>query len=108
MIKLPLPLDDYFEAVNTHNIAAMLACFASNAIVHDEGGTYQDITAIKTWIETTTAKYSATVETTDGREQEGTIIVTSQVTGNFDGSPLVMQYRFTMSNDKILALTITA
>jgi hypothetical protein len=35
-IALPLPISSYFDAKNAHDVDAMLATFASDALVHDE------------------------------------------------------------------------
>lgn len=107
MTELTSIVERYLQAVNDHDIAAMASCFAPDAVVHDEGGEYHGIPSIAGWIETTTEKYNVTVEVTDVQEQDGKTIVTNRVTGTFDGSPIVLQHRFTRSNDKITALTIT-
>lgn len=107
-IDLPDIIETYFRAANAHDTAAMSACFTEDAVVHDEGREYRGITAIRDWIDTTTQKYRVTINVTDIKEQSSNVIVSSQVSGNFDGSPVELQFHFTLEGDKIAALTIRA
>ena len=36
-VNLPATLSRYFEAQNRHDIDALVACFAADAVVRDEG-----------------------------------------------------------------------
>ncbi len=105
-IQLPAVIEEYYQAKNRHDTAAMLACFAEEAVVHDEGEELHGTDAIAGWIEKTTSKYRVTVEPTGAKEQNGETIVTSQVSGNFDGSPIELHYHFVVDNDKIASLAI--
>src|SRR3954471_13978351 len=52
--QLPFPLAAYYAAKNKHEVAAMLAPFADDAVVKDEGSEYHGTSAIRSWIEETT------------------------------------------------------
>src|SRR5688572_24684095 len=106
LTTLPAPIAAYFRAKNVHDTAAMLACFAEDAIVHDEEQEYRGITAIEDWIVTTTAKYQVIVDITHSDNQGSATIVTGRVSGNFPGSPVELQFRFIVQSDKIISLTI--
>jgi hypothetical protein len=54
---LPDILDRYFAAQNAHDIEAMVACFAPDAIVRDEGKDIVGTQAIRAWKIETGAKY---------------------------------------------------
>jgi hypothetical protein len=103
---LPDTIASYFQAKNEHDTAAMLVCFAENAIVQDEEQEYQGLTAIEEWIVLTTDKYQDTVKVTNIDDQSDETIVTGHVSGNFPGSPIELQFRFTLEVHKIVNLKI--
>ena len=107
-ITLPDVIKTYFQANNAQDTTAMTACFASDAVVHDEGEEFCGIIAIANWIHETTEKYRATVEVTNVTEQNAELFVTGQVSGNFDGSPIQLEYHFKLEANEIIALTIRA
>lgn len=100
-LNLPAPLPAYFAAKNAHDIDAMLACFAADGSVHDEGKEYRGHSAIRGWIEETTRKYKVTVAPTEVDQSGGAITVKALVSGNFAGSPATLQYRFGVAGGKI-------
>jgi hypothetical protein len=57
---LPPPLAAYYEAKNRHDTDAMLAPFAEDAVVRDEGQEHRGRAAIRTWMEHTIRKYRVT------------------------------------------------
>lgn len=104
---LPDVLDRYFEAQNDHDIDAMVACFASDAEVRDEGRDNVGTDAIRAWKRETSAKYHITAEPIECRVEDDRTIVVVKVSGTFDGSPANLTYRFGFSNDgRIGALEI--
>jgi hypothetical protein len=100
---LPDILQRYFAAQNTHDIEALVSCFAPDAVVRDEGKDIIGMHAIRTWKIETGAKYRITVEPLESRpEAERTIVV-----GTFPGSPANLTYRFGFSIDgRINALEV--
>ncbi len=109
-ITFPQTASTYVEAKNRHDTAGMLATFAPEAIVYDDGGTYRGTAAIGGWIEQTTTDYHVTLAVT-GLTQEGReVAMTALVSGDFDGSPAPFTYLFTLTDDRangqIAALTI--
>ena len=105
-INLPKPVDAYFSA-DRADIEAVAQCFVENAVVKDEGHTYQGLNAIKQWKTDTSKKYIYTSEPFACEDKDGKTIVTSRVTGNFPGSPVDLQYFFSVEGDKIVSLEIT-
>src|SRR4051812_41363819 len=91
---LPDPLDRYFAAQNAHDVDAMVTCFASDAIVHDEGEDIVGTAAIRAWKEKTSARYRITAEPRACRVEDGWTVVVVRVSGTFDGSPANLTYRF--------------
>src|SRR5262249_14205214 len=96
---LPAMLDRYFAAQNAHDVEAMVACFAPDAAVHDEGEEIVGTAAIRTWKQNTSAKYRITAEPLECRDQDGTTVVVVKVSGTFPGSPANLTYRFRFADD---------
>ena len=105
-IQLPALINAYFLAANRHDIASMLAPFADDALVQDEGEQHVGHAAIRAWMDRTTQKYKATVEPRECKLSDGKTTVTGSVTGNFPGSPATLRYGFILSSSEIHRLEI--
>jgi hypothetical protein len=101
-LDLPEPLDRYFAAQNAHDIEAMVACFAPDARVRDEGKDYLGRDDVRRWKEYTVAKYGIRIEPLESREQDGRTIITARVAGNFPGSPANLTYNFGLSSEGLI------
>ena len=74
-LDLPEIIRRYFGAQNAHDIDAMVACFASDARVRDEGHVHIGPDAIRAWKKETSAKYRITVEPVEcGIEGKTTVV----------------------------------
>ena len=96
---LPDILDRYFAAQNAHDIEAMVACFAPDAVVRDEDKDIVGTQAIRAWKIETAGKYRITVEPLKSRPEAGRTIVVVKVSGTFLSSPANLTYRFGFSAD---------
>jgi ketosteroid isomerase-like protein len=96
---LPDILARYFAAQNAHDIDGMVACFAPDAAVHDEGRDIIGTDAVRTWKQETSAKYRITAEPLECTQQDGRTIVVVKVSGTFNGSPAKLTYGFGFSGD---------
>lgn len=103
---LPQPIAAYFSAKNRHDIDAMLAPFAGDAAVKDEGRTITGHAAIRDWIESTTRKYAVTVTPDQITHEPPRTTVRALVAGNFPGSPAHLTYRFVLAGQAITGLEI--
>ena len=56
-LSLPPPIARYVQLKNAGETAELSACFAPNAMVRDEGRTYEGLAAITAWKAVTTRKY---------------------------------------------------
>ncbi len=104
-LHLPKPIAAYFSAEET-GPETVCECFTENAVVKDEGHTYQGRAAIKQWRDEAAAKYEFISEPFACVENDGRIVVTSRLTGNFPGSPVDLRFFFELQGDKIAALEI--
>ena len=105
-VDLPTPIAIYIVAANRGDTEALAQCFAGNAVVRDEGKTIQGLAAIKKWMIETKQKYQHTIEPLSATQKDGKTIVTNRLTGNFPGSPIELEFVFTLERDEIATLEI--
>jgi ketosteroid isomerase-like protein len=103
---LPIPIAIYIAAANRGETEALAQCFAGDAVVRDEGKTIKGLAAIQKWMIETKQKYQHTIEPLASTQKDGKTIVTNRLTGNFPGSPVELEFVFTLDRDKIAALEI--
>jgi len=104
--KLPKVIDTYILTQNDKDSDKFVTCFKDDAVVHDEGMEIRGAKAIKEWISRVNDKYQMTMEVIGVVNQGEETIVTGMISGNFDGSPVSLDYHFTLSEDKIAELRI--
>ncbi|HXJ13357.1 MAG TPA: nuclear transport factor 2 family protein [Candidatus Limnocylindrales bacterium] len=105
LLALPKPIATYFDADKLDG-EAVSQCFTENAVVKDEGHTYNGKAAIKKWKTDASAKYEYTSEPFACKQQSGKTVVTSRLTGNFPGSPVYLRYFFKLEGNKLASLEI--
>jgi ketosteroid isomerase-like protein len=104
-LDLPAPVAAYFAA-DTTGAEAVAQCFTDGAVVIDERQEYRGRTAIARWKAEVSAKFRYTVDQLGAHVSGDQTAVTGRVTGDFPGSPVDLQYRFTLEGDKIARLEI--
>lgn len=104
-LDLPTPIAAYFSADNGDG-DAVSRCFTEQAVVMDEGQTYEGRAAIRQWKADTSTKYNYTSEPMAVERKDGKIIVTSHVVGDFPGSPVDLRYFFVLEGEEIAALEV--
>lgn len=107
-MKLPAPLQTYFDADKAGGDAAPLGAFAPDAVVKDEGRTHVGHHAIAAWWRAAKAQYRHTAEPCEILEEQGLTIVRARVTGRFPGSPALLTFAFLLGDGRIAALKIDA
>ena len=105
-LALSHPIQAYLIAKNNSDVHDMLACFAEDAVVVDEGHERCGRSAIREWIEGSTARYRVRVDALDLVEQDGKTTVACLVSGDFPGSPVKLRYAFSLSQAAITRLEI--
>jgi ketosteroid isomerase-like protein len=105
-IKLPRIINDYVAASNAHNLNCIVFCFSDDAVVCDEGKEFRGKEMIQDWIVKTIEKYKFEFKPLSIKDQAAGVVVVMEVSGTFDGSPITLDYHFTIEGDKILSLTI--
>ena len=77
----------------------MVACFAPDAAVRDEGRDIIGTDAIHAWVRETDAKYRIAAEPLECSIDGKRTVVLVKVTGTFPGSPANLTFRFGLSGD---------
>lgn len=104
-LDLPEPIAAYFTA-DEEDGETLSRCFTETAVVEDEGHTYHGRAAIRQWKDDASTKYQYTSEPFACEQNDGKIVVTSRLTGNFPGSPVNLRFFFALEGDKIASLEV--
>lgn len=105
-IPLPGPITAYFTA-DRLDADTLAGCFCETATVRDEGKTHTGRAAIRQWKADAASRFSYTVAPFALSTENGRVIVTGHVAGDFPGSPVDLRYAFTLEGDLITRLEIT-
>jgi ketosteroid isomerase-like protein len=105
-IKLPRIIGKYVDASNKHDVDSILSCFSDEAVVRDEGKNFRGKKMIEDWAAKTIERYKFQFKPLSIKDCDSEVVVAIEVSGTFDGSPVSLDYRFVIKNDKIAALTI--
>ena len=107
-LELPTPIAGYVDANARLDVDAMLEPFAADAVVHDNGAVRQGHAEIRALLEEAVIPVRAIFTPDSFRHENGQVVVEGPGHGDFPGSPIRFTYRFTLTNDTITALEITA
>lgn len=105
-MTFPSPIQAYFDADRRSDGAALLAAFAPDAVVGDEGGSHAGHDAIDAWWRAAKAKYAHVIEPLELSETDGVAKVLARVSGRFPGSPATLVFAFRIENGRIAGLEI--
>lgn len=105
-IQLTEPVRSFFLLSNGAATSLVTQCFSEDAIVRDEGKLHEGWSAIQTWIEETRDKYQYTAEPQRVEQENEKTLVTTNVIGNFPGSPILLKYVFQIKDKKIKSLEV--
>ncbi len=95
------------EAQNSHNSLAYVECFSETAIVQDEGQTHRGKAEIRQWIEKSNSEYQSVLKPLGYEESESVNVLSTEVSGDFPGSPVLLKFHFSLENGLISSLRIT-
>lgn len=105
-MSLPTPVATYLAAEKAKDPDMLALCFADDALVHDEDRDYRGLDAIRSWKREADAKYRYVMEPLDASVSENIVTLRARLTGAFPGSPVELDYTFTLANDRIASLEI--
>jgi hypothetical protein len=101
---LPKPVADYVEANVKLDVDGMLKPF----VVLDNGGHHEGRSELRTLFEEAVIPVNVIFTPDTVRHENGQVVVEGLAHGDLKGSPIRLTYRFTLENDAIKALEITA
>ncbi len=105
---LPEVIRQYLDAHDRRDTDTALSAFAADAVVHDDGQEHHGRHEIRTWLSSTSTRYTFTRTLTEvGALDAHTWVATNHLEGDFPGGVVDLQYRFTLSQDHIDALIIS-
>ncbi|TIV64237.1 MAG: nuclear transport factor 2 family protein [Mesorhizobium sp.] len=107
-LELPPPIAAYVAANARLDVDGMLAPFAAGAVLRDNGAVLRGSSEIKHLLEEAVVGAKAIFTPDTVRYEDGQVVVEGPAHGEFKGSPIRFTYRFTLENDAIKALEITA
>ena len=106
-IDVPDAVSRYLQVAAEGDLEALLACFASDAQVIDEGHTYRGHDEIRRWREAVTSRYTYTVTVLSSEPVDADRhVVTARLDGNFPGHTARLRFRFALRGGLISALEI--
>jgi hypothetical protein len=105
-MNLPRVIQSYIASSNAHDVKAIVDCFADNAVVRDENATRHGKLDIERWATETIQKYKFQFKPLSADRRGAETILSVEVSGSFPGSPITLDYHFTIADDKIQSLVI--
>jgi ketosteroid isomerase-like protein len=99
-------VDQYFEADRRHDAAAVDRLFAPDAVVRDQGTSYEGAAAIRGWRSATASRYSWTTTVLDREPRSAVTVVTARLDGDFPGKTVDLEFAFEERDGLISRLTI--
>lgn len=106
-MNLPKVITDLIEAQNKYNSAAYANCFSETGVMFDEGKTHNGRKEIQDWIEEGNQKYKTVMKPLEFAETGTKGVLVSEISGSFDGSPIILKFNFEINNGLIQSLNVT-
>lgn len=106
--ELPPPIAAYVAANARLDVDAMLRPFAADAVLRDNDTLFRGHAELRTLFEEGVVAVKAIFTPDTLRHDGGQVVVEGPAQGDFKGSPIRFTYRFTLNNDAIQVLEITA
>ncbi|WP_321478480.1 nuclear transport factor 2 family protein [uncultured Bacteroides sp.] len=106
--KLPKVVSGLLTAQNNYDSDAYAGCFSETALVINEEKVYKGKKTIKDWIEKANQQFKIKMKPTKYSGSNSTAILTAVVSGNFNGSPVALNYHMEIKDNEITRLEITA
>lgn len=107
---LPTPIAAYVEANARLDVDGMLEPFAADAVFLDNGKRHEGHAELRALFEDEVVAVRAIFTPDAVRYADGQVVVVVEgpAHGDFKGSPIRFTYRFTLEDDAITALEVTA
>lgn len=103
---LPEAVTQYFDASNRFDAESAAACFTPEAIVRDEGKAHVGRDEIRNWVSHASKEYQPQASVVSAQQNGDKLAVAVSVTGQFPGSPVELDFDFSLRDEKIAELTV--
>ena len=107
-LELPSPIATYVAANARLDVDGMLSPFTRDAVIFADGGRHEGYAGMRALLEGAVLPVKAIFTPDAVRHENDQVVVEGPAHGDFKGSPIRFTYRFTLDNDAIKALEITA
>jgi hypothetical protein len=101
---------EHIEAVNAFDVDAIVATFATDALVNDARREFWGTDAIREWVAKEMVGDHVTIDVTEVIDHRGHVVVRGRYDGDFDKTnlpdELILTNYFTVSNGKIDTLIV--
>lgn len=101
-ITLPQAIENFGAANNTHDVDALMATLAPDAVVSDDGKTYTDDAGIRDWIGSHLIAPKIVITPTSFENDR----MVASSAGEFPGSPQPFVFNFDIEGDLVKGLSI--
>ncbi len=106
-MNLPNILQEFLKAQELFDIISFSNCFSEQASVFDDGNIYTGKEEIRQWNEKSNNEYKTLFEVKDFSVKDDTMVLRINISGSFDGSPVMLNFHFRTKDNLITALAIT-
>lgn len=107
-MNLPDVITDLIKAQDSFDSVAYANCFTETAIMFDEGKTHTGRIEIQNWIAKGNEKYKTVMKPIKFTETNAASILSTRISGTFEGSPIVLKFHFEIIDGLIQSLKIIA
>lgn len=107
-LELPIPIAAYVAANARLDVDGMLAPFAADAVLRDNGTPFRGKAELRRLFEEGVVAVKAIFTPDMIRHEHGRVVVEGPAHGAFPGSPIRFTYRFRLEDGAIKAVEITA
>lgn len=105
-LGLPEPIATYFKATNLYDEVLLATCFSDDCMLADEGKILHGPKAVCGHINKANRDANVKTELISYNKKNDETIVSTIISGSFDGSPVPLEFCFKLSNGKIKVLDI--
>lgn len=106
LTSLANPIQKFIGATNDHNTEILLSVFNDSSVVSDHGREFSGLKEIKEWADTYYIGMNVTLEIKEVTGTGDNYLVSTLVTGDFEGGPFPFGFHFSVNNDVIAGLKI--
>lgn len=107
-LELPTPIAAYVAANMRLDLQGMLSTFAAHAVLRDNDAVIRGHAELRHFFDEAVIAARAIFTPDTVWHEGGQVVIEGLAHGDFKGSPIRFTYRFTLENEAITVLEITA